>query len=124
MGEDDYSEFMVAFREMVYNKVIIKLEWAYKTAGQPFQEDNWRDQIIHNYDPNQYDDKEIQEILGDNSMENMCEVVHYMYESGYKQFSMPLYYFWREFERSSVIDMISEGIFDEEIENIKNKMTN
>jgi len=122
MGEDEYSDFMTAFREMVHNKVLSQLEWAYKSAGQQFQEDNWKDQLICNYDANQYDEKEIQEILGDNSMENMNEAVHYMYESGYKTFHNQLYYFWREFERQICIDMVNEGIFETEINTIKNKM--
>ena len=118
----DYSDFMGAFREMVKNKTMSQLEWAYKSAGQPFQEDNWREQMMCNYIPNEYDEKEINDILGDNSMENMCEAVHYMYSSGFKQFSIPLYYFFREMERNLCIDMMSEGIFEEEIEQIKQKM--
>jgi hypothetical protein len=55
-------------------------------------------------------------------MENMNEAVHYMYESGYKTFHNQLYYFWREFERQICIDMVNEGIFETEINTIKNKM--
>ena len=113
MSKEEYTDFMMAMRSMVTNKLIGMIDWVLETTGKQFEEDNYTEQMICNYESNQYDDKEIKEVLGENtmesSMENMVEMVNYMNDKEYTNFSIPLYYAFREFERAIAIEILGEN---------------
>ena len=109
MSEEEYTDFMLAMRSMVTSKLIGMIDWVLETTGKQFEEDNYTEQMICNYESNQYDDKEIKEVLGENSMENMVEMVNYLDDMGYKNFSIPVYYAFREFERAICIEILGEN---------------
>jgi DNA-binding ferritin-like protein (Dps family) len=121
MSDEEHTEFMMAMRSMVSNKLIGMLDWVMETTGQRFEEDTYTEQMICNYESNQYDDKEIKEVLGENSMENMVEMVNYLDDMGYKNFSIPLYYAFREFERAIAIEILGEN-YNEVIKEIMKKI--
>jgi DNA-binding ferritin-like protein (Dps family) len=126
MSEEEHTYFMSAMRSMVTNKLIGMLDWVLETTGKRFEEDNYVEQMICNYESNQYDDKEIKEVLGEgtmeSSMENMLEMVNYMNDKGYTSFSIPLYYSFREFERAIAIEILGEN-YNEVIKEIMKKIS-